>query len=246
MADEKLNLYQKLAKIRKMAEYLRKNKTGHGYKYVSEDEILLKVTAGMEKHGVSLIPKIVHGSEHIERTQYTKIKEQVDKAGNVIRTENSADDFVFTAQMEMVWVNDECPDDTLTVPWVVIGQQTNASMSFGSGLTYSNRYFLLKFFQVATSEDDPDYYKERKAEVANEEEKAMVDAILGQIEMLVQEKVNPTNSAAVKKAILGAKIVMENGKPSNKYNLIKDVDTATMYLQTLQSAIDQSSKNKGE
>ena len=246
MAEANLNLYQKLAKIRKMAEYLRKNKAGHGYKYVSEDEILLKVTAGMEKYGVSLIPRMVHGSENLTRTQYTKIKEQADKTGDIIRTENSADDFVFTAQMEMVWVNDDNPEEQLTIPWMLVGQQSNASMSMGSGLTYSNRYFLLKFFQVATSEDDPDYYKERKADAANEEEKAVVAAIIGQIEALVQEKVNASNSATIKKAILAAKIVMENGKPSNKYNLIKDAESATKYLQTLKAALGDTTKNKEE
>lgn len=52
MAEEKINLYQKLAKIRKMAEVIQKNKKGYGYTYVSEDVILAKVTAGMEKYGV--------------------------------------------------------------------------------------------------------------------------------------------------------------------------------------------------
>ena len=35
-----------------MVEALQKNKSGYGYKYVSEDEILAKVTAGLEKYGL--------------------------------------------------------------------------------------------------------------------------------------------------------------------------------------------------
>jgi hypothetical protein len=34
MAEEVLNIYQRLAKIRKMTEVIRKNKSGFNYKYV--------------------------------------------------------------------------------------------------------------------------------------------------------------------------------------------------------------------
>ena len=37
---EQLNIYQKLAKIRKMTEVIVKNKKGFNYKYTSIDEIL--------------------------------------------------------------------------------------------------------------------------------------------------------------------------------------------------------------
>lgn len=237
MSVETLNIYQKLAKIRKIAEVLQKNKAGHGYKYVSEDEILLKVTAGMEKYGLSLIPSLTPNTDSLTRNTFIKVKEIVDKAGQIIRTENTADDFVFKCWMEWRWVNDENPSEYISIPWMIIGQQSNASMSFGSGLTYTTRYFLLKYFNVATSEDDPDNYKERKSELDKEEELKVVAAILAEIEKMIAEKVNDTNKAAVKKAILEAKIVLENGKPSNKYTLIKDVETASKYLEVMSAAL---------
>ena len=43
MAEE-MNLYQKLAKIRKQVEVIRKNKKGFNYSYVSDDEILARVS----------------------------------------------------------------------------------------------------------------------------------------------------------------------------------------------------------
>ena len=49
---EQMSIYQKLAGIRKMVEVIRKNKSGYNYKYVSEDEILARVTAGMDKYHV--------------------------------------------------------------------------------------------------------------------------------------------------------------------------------------------------
>ena len=49
---ETMTLVEKLAGIRNMVEVIRKNKSGYNYKYVSEDEILARVTAGMDKYHV--------------------------------------------------------------------------------------------------------------------------------------------------------------------------------------------------
>lgn len=59
--SEVLNIYQKLAKIRKPVEVIKKNRKGYGYTYVDEEEILSKITGLMGKYGVSLIPNITHG-----------------------------------------------------------------------------------------------------------------------------------------------------------------------------------------
>lgn len=47
---EQMNIYQKLARIRKQVEVIQKNKSGYGYKYVSEDEILAKISVFMDKY----------------------------------------------------------------------------------------------------------------------------------------------------------------------------------------------------
>ena len=69
---EILNLYQKLAKIRKQVEVVQKNKSGYGYKYVTDDELLAKITVGMDKYGVSLVPNIVPGTLKVEPYTYKK------------------------------------------------------------------------------------------------------------------------------------------------------------------------------
>lgn len=48
MAEQNLNIYQKLAKIRKQVEVIQRNKKGYGYTYVSEDEILAKISGFMD------------------------------------------------------------------------------------------------------------------------------------------------------------------------------------------------------
>ena len=52
MAEEKLNLIQKLAKIRSIADVVSKDKKGYNYTYADITSILAKITAGMKKYGV--------------------------------------------------------------------------------------------------------------------------------------------------------------------------------------------------
>ena len=177
MANEEikdLNLVQKLAGIRKMVEVIRKNKSGYNYKYVSEDEILARVTAGMDKYHVLLYPGIVPQTAEVSPYNYTKIKNAKDGK----KIEESVNEVLVKADMTFTWINLDNPEDTLVVPWVIVGQQSDASQAVGSGLSYLHRYFLLKFFQIATPDDDPDNWRSKKLQAAEEEERAVVSAML--------------------------------------------------------------------
>ena len=59
MEEEKLNLIQKLAKIRSISDVAKKDKKGFNYTYTDITEILAKVTAGMKKYNVSLLLDIL-------------------------------------------------------------------------------------------------------------------------------------------------------------------------------------------
>lgn len=56
--ETKLSLVKKLAKIRAMSDAVSKEKQGYGYSYADITTILAKVTAGMKKYSVSLIPRL--------------------------------------------------------------------------------------------------------------------------------------------------------------------------------------------
>ena len=149
-----MNLKQKLIEIRKEVEFLQKNQKGYGYKYVGEDSVLFAIKDKMNEHQVLLVPEVLnHDTREFE---YTNAKNK-DVKENIVKG-----DMVFT------W-HDAESEETLRVPFALYGQQQDASQAFGSGLTYSNRYFLLKFFQVATNENDPDNVVSKKRE---KEEKA--------------------------------------------------------------------------
>lgn len=173
--NENLNLIQKLAKVRSISDVAQKNKKGFNYTYTDITEILAKVTAGMNKYGVSLIPQIVPGTSAICQNVIETIK--VDKTGKPVT--NRTTEMLFSADMVFKWVNDSDPTEFLDVPWHVTGAQGDPSQAFGSALTYCTRYFLTNYFQIAQPDTDVDAYRSKQKEAEASEDKAIAKEIIG-------------------------------------------------------------------
>lgn len=194
MAEETLNIYQKLAKVRKIVEVVQKNKSGYGYKYVTDDELLAKISGTMDRYGLTLIPAVVPGSFKVEPYTYIKSKKGVDETVN---------EMLVTADMVFKWVNNDDPDEFINIPWALTGHQADASQSFGSALTYSYRYFLLKYFGVATPEDDPDNWRSKQKAAEAEEDKAIASQIIDSFDKNLREflRINPNKAGEVKELV---------------------------------------------
>ena len=236
-----MNIYQRLAAIRKMVEVIRKDKSGFNYKYVSEAEILAKVTAGMDKYRVLLMPSIVHGTATTEPYQYVKTKNV--KGGGTI--DERVNEIIVTSDMTYTWVNIDNPDDHLEVPWLLVGQQGDASQAAGSALTYMNRYFLLKFFQVATPDDDPDNWRGKKAQTEAEDDAAQASAIITEVHELVTNYLNGIDKEA-KEGKAASEAIAEiakryaknkKGEPSANYLTITEAKTAAKLLDDISKFI---------
>lgn len=180
---EQLNLTQKLAKIRNMSDVAVKDKKGFNYTYADITQMLANITAGMKKYNVSLIPSIEPGTAKIEKVVSTNTK--VDKAG--VSRDVTTTEMLFCAEMTFVWVNDEDKNDTLEVPWYVVGMQPDPSQAAGSGLTYCTRYFLMNFFQIAQADSDVDAYRSKQKAAAEAEDRAIVSAIIDEIDATVRK-----------------------------------------------------------
>lgn len=228
---ENLNIYQKLAKIRKPVEVIKKNRKGYGYTYVDEEEILSKITGSMSKYGVSLIPSITHGTSQVEPYHYVKTK--TTKDGKPI--EEHVNEIIVRAEMDWIWVNNENPDDRVVVPWILVGSQADASQGFGSALTYASRYFLLKYFNVATSDDDPDEYRRRQREAEEEENRLIAEKMVEEIHQMVLNYLADHPDEKQKIATITKKYVKENGKASNNYFAIRDPSVATELMNALKA-----------
>lgn len=199
MAGEQMNLVQKLAKIRAISDVVSKEKRGYNYSYADITTILAKITAGMKKYGVSLIPQIVPGTSRVEQnvvknTKFTKTGEAYD---------NTTTEMLVCADMVFKWVNDDDPDECIEVPWFITGSQGDPSQALGSGLTYCTRYFLTNFFQIAQSDSDVDAYRSKQKEAEASEDRAIAEEIIAQFDGILKTYLsdNPKKADDVKKFI---------------------------------------------
>lgn len=231
---DQLNIYQKMAKIRKGVEVLKKDKSGFGYTYVSDELILANITGAMDKLHVSLIPEIVPNTAKVEVERFKKPK--YDKESRSWKEELASE---VTVQHEMVWhwVNDDNPQERISVPWFSVGQQSDASQAFGSGLSYSSRYFKLVYFNVATTKDDPDYWRTQQKLAAEAEQREIAASIIAAVDASVNEHLRnrPEDRDAVKSIIM--RYAKEKGKPSANYNAIVDPQVAAQLKQEIDSLV---------
>lgn len=155
------SLDEKLMELKKLVSIMKKDSEGHGYNYVSEESILLTINDKMIELGIKLTPKFVPGTLFSQVVNYQNAKGQ-PKTDVLVRSE-----------LQFIW-KDIKTGETEVIDWGLLGQQADGSQALGSGLTYANRYFLLKYFNATTSNDDPD--KIRSA-IAAEEERKKISAI---------------------------------------------------------------------
>lgn len=196
---DNLNIYQKLAKIRKQVEVIQRNKAGYGYKYVSEDEILAKISGFMDKYNLSLIPSVIHSSASV--APYNTKKTKSTKSGDIY--EENVNEILVSADMIFTWVNNDSPEERIDIPWILVGHQSDGSQSFGSGLSYAMRYFLLKFFNIATPDDDPDKWRSKQKAAEAAEDKMIAEEIINSFDGAVKTflAVNPDKTDDVKKFV---------------------------------------------
>ena len=225
-----INLYQKLAEIRKMCEVISKNKSGFNYRYVSIDEILAKVSAGMKKYGVSLVPEIPSPGEVTVREF---VKKKKDRAGNTYDETNV--EYIAQGVVTYTWVNDENPEERITIPWFLSGAQSDPSQAYGSALSYGMRYFLLQYFQIATPEDDPDAWRSKQ-------QKAEMEQAITMIKSIIDTHLIAHPDDREKVAAIVGRYARQNGKPSANYNLIKSPDVAQSLIDDLTNELTTEGK----
>jgi len=145
-----MNIYQKLIEVRKTVPYLQKEAKGAQYNYTGSSQVLASVRAKMDELGLLLIPSVT-GHNLLESTV-----EFWDKDGHV----NKRTTTYFTElEMTMTWINAEKPDETITCLWYCQGVDIAGEKGVGKALTYGEKYFMLKSFNIATNKDDPDSFQ---------------------------------------------------------------------------------------
>lgn len=154
-----MNIYQKLANVRKAVDFIQKKrvikdgKDTLGYAVVSSSLVLNPLNEAINEQGLFLTVEMV--SQETKSNQFEYETWDKFQKMNVKKLKN---EYVSTVNLKYTWVNIDNPEETITCLWSceAINNAGDPAKSIGSALTYAEKYFLLKFFNVATDEYDPD------------------------------------------------------------------------------------------
>lgn len=153
------NIYQRLAEVRKVADFVQKQdltseetkkegKKGLGYKAVSSALVLLKVNQAINDNGLFLTTEIVNKTIVLDEftNQYGKPSRQ------------------YKAEIEtlMTWVNIDNPEDKISFKWGCSAVNPAPSQAVGAALTYAEKYFIQKQFNIPSDDLDPDVIDNNK------------------------------------------------------------------------------------
>ncbi|MNI49325.1 ERF superfamily protein [compost metagenome] len=97
-------------------------------------------------------------------------------------------------KLTMTWVNADDPSEIVECPWYSQGVDIAGEKGVGKALTYGEKYFILKFFNIPTDNDDPDAFQKKFEQKASKEIQAKIREAwvkLGQrINLLEQQSKN--------------------------------------------------------
>ena len=137
---EKLNLYQKLHKIQCQVIGLGKDTQGNNFKYVSGTKVLDAIKPLMNQYGILLKMEVI--SIENQRNDYAT------------KSNPNKSEILSKVMMKFTWIDVETGEKDENL--FGANGQNDWDKGVGSAMTYAERYFLLKFFHIATDEDDID------------------------------------------------------------------------------------------
>ena len=132
-------LPEKLLEMQKRVDKIVKDgkNLSDKYDFASDENVLDKFRPLMDEYGLLLIPRVVSANLHEGATRTGTAR------------------FFTELNLEMVWYDTQSLE-TLVTPWYAQGVDLAGEKGVGKALTYAEKYFLLKFFHVSTTKDDPD------------------------------------------------------------------------------------------
>lgn len=137
-------LPQKLLAIRKAASYIKKEFHGDAgeFAYVSSSQVLYALREKMDEEAVLLTTNILDRKTHFN--------------GQYATTE---------LDIEFCWVNAEnAAEEPIKLRWYSLGVGNESAV--GKALTYAEKFFLLKQFNIPTDEMDPDAFQKKREQEA--------------------------------------------------------------------------------
>lgn len=137
-------LLQKLLQVRKQVPYLQKQVKGQQYDFVSGSMVVGALRDELDKQGLLLFPHVIESR--------MQLMEKANKNGGSRMT------VITELKMEFEWV---CADtgESKRIPFYAQGLDFEGEKGVGKALTYAEKYFLLKQFNIPTDKSDPDQFQ---------------------------------------------------------------------------------------
>mgnify|MGYP003494839512 FL=1 len=154
-----MNIYQKLLTIQKKINGLGKDKQAQTYRYVTGDKVLGEIKPLMNDLGLLLKQEIIS----IENT-----RQDYATKNNPNKSEINS-----KVMMRFTWIDSETGERDENL--FGANGQNDWDKGVGSALTYGERYFLLKYFHIATDEDDIDNPERKQQEQQVERKKILLE-----------------------------------------------------------------------
>lgn len=149
-----MSIYKKLHKIQSEINGLGKDKATNTYRYVTGDKVLSNIKPLMNDLGLILKQEII-SIDNVRQDYIVGITAQNPQG----RTKSEINSKVM---MRFTWIDIETGEKDENL--FGANGQNDWDKGVGSALTYGERYFLLKFFHIATDEDDIDNPDRKKEE----------------------------------------------------------------------------------
>ena len=219
---QELNLFQKIADVKANIDGFTKDAKSYNYSYVSGSQVLHRIRNKMIENNLLLIPKTTE--ENYKQIQVTRFNQKAKR-------EITVTEFVVEMKLTYVWINADKPEEQLEIPFYAVGQQDDVSKAHGTGLTYAERYFLMKFFNIPTDEDDADA-KEKQEKYANSSNQ-LKDILRDEVNKFIQIVENSGLSEKYKDEI--CKLKMMNVNTLDKQQIIKTRNLIRRWLGGIES-----------
>lgn len=173
-----MSIYKKLLEIKKQVPYIKKDKAkGNGlqYSYASPDAVLGTLNPLLNEAGIFLKTEIIKSTSTRIFEKQKGIDVYINKVpqGVIIDVHET----LFDVDFRFTWIDTET--DEREVCLFSASGVNGDEKGLGSAMTYAERYFLLKTFNIPTGDDDPDAFQtkhltadEKKAIEAEQKQKA--------------------------------------------------------------------------
>ncbi|MCJ8184782.1 ERF family protein [Lactiplantibacillus pentosus] len=185
--SESDSIYTKLQHIHEKVRYIQKSSQSSQYTYASSSDVIGQIHTLMDEEKLILKPEIVGHT----------LQSSANKRGAAV--------YFTELELSMTWINTENPEERISSQWYAQGIDTAGEKGVGKALTYGEKYFLLKFFNIATDDADPDSFqqnieRQKQPEPVSSEQQKQLSELFEAMAGVTQTPVAKVRAGYLKKA----------------------------------------------